>query len=57
MSKEKTQSVVLSIVILIFLILLGEGLTSTGERNKKNLTEYEQLMGLSEPQAHVPGPV
>jgi len=47
----------LSIVLLIVFIIVGELITGNGERNKQNMTEYEELMGLGETQAHVPGPV
>ncbi|MDB4274023.1 nitrate ABC transporter permease, partial [Algibacter sp.] len=45
-----------SIIIFIVFVVIGELITGSGERNKKNLTEYEQLMGMGETQAHVPGP-
>lgn len=54
--KDKTKSILLSIGLLILFVLLGELLTGNGERGGSNLTEYEQLMGMGEPQAHVPGP-
>ena len=54
---EKKQAILLSILILILLIVSGELLTGNGDRSKKNMTEYEILMGLGEPEAHVPGPI
>lgn len=54
---EKKQAILLSIFILIILIVSGELLTGNGDRSKKNMTEYEILMGLGEPEAHVPGPI
>lgn len=53
---EKTRAILLSIGILILLIIAGELLTGNGDRSKENMTEYEILMGLGEPEAHVPGP-
>lgn len=54
---ENKKSILLSIVLLIVFIIVGELITGNGERNKQNMTEYEELMGLGETQAHVPGPV
>ncbi len=56
MSKEKLQTVVLSITILIVGFIVAEILTHTTTTTSKNLTEYEMLMGKNEPQAHVPSP-
>ena len=55
--KEKTKAILLSIVLLVGFIVVGELLTGTGQRGGENLTEYEKLMGMGEPQAHVPGPI
>ncbi len=57
MSKENIQTITLSLLILFLIFFVGELATTNGERNKKDLSEYEQLMGLGEPQAHVPGPI
>ncbi len=57
MSKENIQTITLSLLILFLIFFVGELATTNGERNKKELSEYEQLMGLGEPQAHVPGPI
>lgn len=54
---ENKKSILLSILILVVFIIVGELITGSGERNKKNMTEYEKLMGMGEPQAHVPGPI
>jgi nitrate/nitrite transport system permease protein len=54
---ETKKSILLSILILVAFVIVGELLTGDGSRTKKNLTEYETLMGLGEKQAHVPGPV
>lgn len=53
---DNKRAIILSIALFIVFVLAGELITGTGERNKKNLTEYEQLMGMGETQAHVPGP-
>ncbi|WP_010182384.1 nitrate ABC transporter permease [Aquimarina agarilytica] len=57
MSRENIQTITLSLLILFLIFFIGELATTNGERNKKELSEYEQLMGLGEPQAHVPGPI
>lgn len=51
------KSVLLSFLILILIIVLGELITGSGDRNRTDLTEYEQLVGMAEPAAHVPGPL
>ncbi len=56
MSKERIQTITLSLVILFVSFVVGEIVTNTGNASTKELTEYEKLMGLGEPQAHVPGP-
>jgi nitrate/nitrite transport system permease protein len=55
MTKNK-QAILLSITLFIVFIIVGELITGTGKRNKESMTEYEQLMGMGETQAHVPGP-
>ncbi|WP_241448755.1 nitrate ABC transporter permease [Aquimarina pacifica] len=54
---ENKKAILLSITLFVVFLIVGELITSTGERNKKNMTEYEQLMGMGETQAHVPGPI
>lgn len=54
--KEKTKAILLSIGLLIVFLLGWELVTGDGQRSKENMTEYEILMGMNEPQAHVPGP-
>lgn len=54
---QKKQSIILSIIIFIVFFFLWEVVTSDGERSKENMTEYEKLMGMGEPEAHVPGPI
>ena len=54
--KGKIKSILLSIGLLIIFLFSWELVTGDGQRSKKNMTEYEKLMGLGEPQAHVPGP-
>lgn len=54
--KEKTKAILLSIGLLIVFLLGWELVTGDGQRSKENMTEYEELMGMNEPQAHVPGP-
>ena len=53
---DNKRAIILSFILFIVFVIAGELITGTGERNKKNLTEYEQLMGMGETQAHVPGP-
>ncbi|MGY6647858.1 nitrate ABC transporter permease [Wenyingzhuangia sp. IMCC45574] len=53
----RLKSTLLSLILFLFFTTIGELSTGDGSRNKKNLTEYEKLMGLGEPQAHVPGPI
>lgn len=53
---DNKRAIILSVILFIVFVIAGELITGTGERNKKNLTEYEQLMGMGETQAHVPGP-
>lgn len=55
--KEKTKAILLSLGLLVLFVIIGELMTGTGERGGENLTEYQQLMGMGEPQAHVPGPI
>ncbi len=54
---EKRKAILLSISLLIGFIIIGELVTGNGKRGGENLTEYQQLMGMGEPQAHVPGPL
>ncbi len=54
---QKKQSIVLSILIFIVAFFVWELVTSDGDRSKENMTEYEKLMGMGEPEAHVPGPI
>lgn len=54
---QKKQSILLSILIFIVSFFLWELVTSDGDRSKENMTEYEKLMGMGEPEAHVPGPI
>lgn len=54
--KEKTKAILLSIGLLVVFLLGWELVTGDGQRSKENMTEYEELMGMNEPQAHVPGP-
>jgi len=54
---ENKRAILLSITLFIFFIIAGEIITGSGERSKENMTEYEQLMGMGETQAHVPGPI
>lgn len=50
------KSILLSFLILALIIILGEIITGSGNRNRTNLTEYEKMVGMAEPAAHVPGP-
>lgn len=54
---DKLRSILLSIGILFILIIVGELITGDGDRSKENMTEYEILQGMGEPEAHVPGPI
>ncbi len=54
---EKNKAILLSISLFFLLIIVGEIVTGNGDRSKANMTEYEILMGMGEPEAHVPGPI
>lgn len=54
---EKYSYLFVSVGFFILLIVFGELITGSGNRQKDSMTEYEILMGMGEPQAHVPGPV
>lgn len=51
------KSIILSLVLFVVFVVVGELLTGSGDRGKTNLTEYEKLVGMAEPTAHVPGPI
>lgn len=56
MNKLNFNAAVISFAILIFVFILGEVFMSTGNKQKKELTEYEMLMGVGEEKAHLPSP-
>lgn len=56
MNRLSFNAAVISFAILLFAFLIGEILTSSGEKKKKELTEYEILMGAGEEKSHLPSP-
>ena len=50
------KSILLSLGLLVIFVIIAELTTGSGDRSKANMTEYEILMGMGEPEAHVPGP-
>ncbi len=56
MDSIKYKAAFLSVTFFLFAFLLGEIFTSTAKKESKELTEYEMLMGESEPKASIPSP-
>lgn len=56
MNRLNFNAAVIFFAILLFAFLIGEILMSRGAGKKKELTEYEMLMGAGEEKAHLPRP-